>query len=238
MSKYMFYSVENNGFYSASLDQTIYHVDRNGNPDLEFRGHTNCVNSVSQVNKDELVSGSWDGTAIVWDTKTGVIKAKLEGHQHAVAVLALENGSIITGSQDKAIKIWYNYQLVKQIPAAHDDIIRAFTQVSSTGFASCSNDQTVKLWSLDGKLLKTFKGHMGFVFDVKTLSSGEIVSASDDCTVRIWNAQSGECKQILQLPRTVWSVAENSDGNLVVGTEDGSVRSFTRNPAKQLNEGP
>jgi phospholipase A-2-activating protein len=63
-----------------------------------FEGHENCVNSLSQAMPGELVSGSWDGTAIVWDTKTGKPLAKLEGHAHAVAVLSLPNGIIITGS--------------------------------------------------------------------------------------------------------------------------------------------
>ena len=44
------------------------------------------------------MSGSWDGTARVWDTKTGKCKYVLEGHSHAVSVLVLPNGIIITGS--------------------------------------------------------------------------------------------------------------------------------------------
>jgi WD40 repeat protein len=41
-----------------------------------------------------------------------------------VAVLSLPNGIIITGSQDKTIRLWYKHQLQKEIPNAHDDIIR------------------------------------------------------------------------------------------------------------------
>ena len=56
------------------------------------------MNSLSQSVEDEFVSGSWDGTAIVWDLKTGTSKEKLAGHTHATSVLTLPNGITITGS--------------------------------------------------------------------------------------------------------------------------------------------
>lgn len=37
-------------------------------------------------------------TAKIWDVETGKVKQTLEGHSHAVSVLTLENGIIITGS--------------------------------------------------------------------------------------------------------------------------------------------
>lgn len=81
----------------------------------------------------------------------------------------------------------------KEIPAAHDDIIRGLTEVPGLGFASCSNDETVKLWTTDGNLIQTFKGHTGFVFAITTLVTGEIASGGDDCTVKIWRTD-GSCK--------------------------------------------
>jgi len=123
-----------------------------------------------------------------------------------VSVLSLPNGIIITGSQDKSIRLWYRGEQQKEIANAHDDIIRAFTEVPGLGFASCSNDETVKLWSTDGELLQTFKGHQGFVFSVITLITGEIASAGDDCCVKIWQTD-GTCKQTIMLPRTIWALA-------------------------------
>ena len=60
--------VGGNGFYSASKDKKIMHVDMEGNPSKVFEGHENCVNSLSQSVPEEIVSGSWDGTARIWDT--------------------------------------------------------------------------------------------------------------------------------------------------------------------------
>ena len=36
-----------NGFYSASKDRKLMHVDGEGNPAKLFEGHENCVNSLS-----------------------------------------------------------------------------------------------------------------------------------------------------------------------------------------------
>lgn len=88
-------------------------------------------------------------TAKIWDVETGKVKETLSGHSHAVTVLSLPNGIIITGSQDKKIRFWYKGNLEKEIDA-HGDIIRDFSEVPGLGFASCSNDETVKLWTLDG----------------------------------------------------------------------------------------
>ena len=102
-------------------------------------------------------------------------------------MLALPNGVIITGSQDKAIRIWFQGELQSEIPNAHDDIIRQFSEVPGVGFVSCSNDEKVKLWTIDGKPISTFAGHQGFVFSVCTLANGELASGGDDCNVKIWD---------------------------------------------------
>ena len=87
-----------NGFFSGGKDNKIYHVDAAGNPARIFTGHDGPVSSLCQAVPEELVSGSWDGTARIWDTATGSCKKVLEAGAHAVTVLALPNGVIITGS--------------------------------------------------------------------------------------------------------------------------------------------
>ena len=198
---------------------------------MEFKGHEGAVNSVSQAIAGEMVSGSWDGTAKIWDTTTGECKQTLEGHTHAVSVLTLPNGITITGSQDKKIRLWYAGNLQKEF-VAHEDIVRGFTEVPDLGgFASISNDEMVKVWGVDGTHMMDLKGHTGFIFACDHLDTGEIVTGGDDCTVRVW--QHGECKQTIQLPKTVWSVSHNRQGDILVGCEDKKIRIFTRDPSRE-----
>ena len=91
-------SIAGTGFFSAGKDQRCVLIDIEGNPVLEYTGHTGAVNSLSQAVENELVTGSWDGTAKIWDVETGQCKSTLEGHAHAVSVLTLPNGIVITGS--------------------------------------------------------------------------------------------------------------------------------------------
>ena len=185
-------SVTGTGFFSAGKDQRIVLIDIEGNPTLEYMGHTSSVNSLSQCLPNEFVSGSWDGTAKIWDVETGQCKQTLEGHSHAVSVLTLPNGVTITGSQDKKIRLWYKGRMEKEF-LAHDDIVRGFCEVPNlNGFASISNDEIVKVWSMDGTHMIDYKGHGGFIFSVDCLETGEIVTGGDDCTVKLW--ADGECK--------------------------------------------
>lgn len=55
----------------------------------------------------------------MWDVETGACKHVLGDHAHAVAVLALEGGLVITGSQDKSVNYWDNGTKVTSF-AAHD----------------------------------------------------------------------------------------------------------------------
>ena len=82
----------------------------------------------------------------------------------------------------------------KEIPDAHDDIIRAIVNVPGVGFATASNDEKVKVWSIEGQLLNTMSGHSGFVFALIYLQSGELVSGGDDCQVKVWDIQTAQCK--------------------------------------------
>lgn len=77
------------GFFSGARDNKIMMVDLEGNPVQQLLGHQGAVNSLSQALEHELVSGSWDGTAIIWDVETGKVKETLAGHTHATSVLTL-----------------------------------------------------------------------------------------------------------------------------------------------------
>lgn len=218
--------VSGTGFFSGGKDGKIFSIDLEGNPIMEFSGHEGAVSSLSQCIEGELVSGSWDGTAKVWDTATGQVKATLDGHSHAVCVLTLPNGITITGSQDKKIRLWHAGVQHKEW-VGHEDIVRGFAEVPAiNGFASVSNDETMKLWTLEGEKLMELKGHTGFIFAVDCLETGEIVTGGDDCTVKLW--ENGACKQTIQLPKTVWSVTHNQHNDILVACENKTVYCFTR----------
>jgi len=60
-------------------------------------------------------------TAKVWDVETAKCKYTLEEHEHAVAVLAMEGGLILTGSKNGKINYWQDGKKVMSY-LAHDGI--------------------------------------------------------------------------------------------------------------------
>jgi phospholipase A-2-activating protein len=91
-------SVTGDGFFTGGKDGKAYKVDLKGNKLQTFTGHTGAVNSISQALPDEVVTGSWDGTARIWNVKTGACIKVLPDHSHATSVLTLQNEVTITGS--------------------------------------------------------------------------------------------------------------------------------------------
>jgi phospholipase A-2-activating protein len=82
-------SVAGDGFFTGGKDGKMYKVDLMGNPVMIYEGHESAVNSISQAIPEEVVSGSWDGTARLWNVETGKCTATLPDHSHATAVLTL-----------------------------------------------------------------------------------------------------------------------------------------------------
>ena len=66
--------VEGLGFFTGGSDNKVVMVDLEGTVIKEFIGHELAVNSLHQSVETELVSGSLDGTAKVWDVETGKVK--------------------------------------------------------------------------------------------------------------------------------------------------------------------
>jgi dynein assembly factor with WDR repeat domains 1 len=67
---------------------------------------TNCAFNKSG---DKFITGSYDRTCKVWDTKTGEEMLSLEEHTNVVYTMAFNNpygDKIVTGSFDRTAKIW------------------------------------------------------------------------------------------------------------------------------------
>ena len=60
--------IRSNGQIIAGCkDKNVYVLDEFGTPVTVLSGHTGPVNCVSLIDDNTAVSGSWDGTARVWD---------------------------------------------------------------------------------------------------------------------------------------------------------------------------
>lgn len=208
-------SVDNHFFFTAGKDLVINMMDCEGNLLKDFVGHQKIINSLSQAESDSFISGSWDGTALVWDIEKSVPIYQLGDHSYAVSTLALPNKKYITGSQDKKLKIWDKDKLVNTIELAHDDIIRdIILDENGNSFYTCSNDCIIKQWTMDGRLINKLAEHDGFLFTILK-KNGILFSGGDEKIVKYW--KGSKVLGDLLHPNTVWDLDMDPAGDLITG---------------------
>lgn len=201
-------------------------------------GHTSNVCSLDAQN-DQLVSGSWDCTAKVWDLHTFTCKYDLVGHTAAVwdaRIVSSTEEVYLTCSADKTIRKW-----VKGVQVAcfngHNDVVRKLLVLpGGMQFVSASNDGTLKVWDLaSGKVLHTLEGHTSFVYDIAVTSAGDIVSTAEDRSVRIW--KKGKISQVITLPcLSAWCVTVLPNDDIAVGGSGKEIYVFTTDPSRTATD--
>lgn len=227
--------LNNKGFLTAGKDKRIIQMDNEGNPIQEFIGHEGPVCSISQYSDSIFVSGSWDGTARLWNIVNGTVLGVLKDHSHAVCVSAFPDNMYITGSQDKRLRFWIKDHNTKNVDSAHEDIIRHIEPtLDYKNFYTCSNDCTIKYWNLYGQMILTLNGHDGFIFRV--LSYGDFLfSCGDDKTLKVW--YNNTFIKDLFHPNTVWDVCvDKKEGDVITACGDGVIRVYSSNKQKWLSQ--
>lgn len=222
-------------FYSGSKDKTAIRVNGEGDPLIQFVGHQGPVCSLVERGAS-LVTGSWDGTAKIWDTTSGQLQQTLDAGAHAVTVAVLPTGEIVTGSQDRSLRVFQGAECKHRVSEAHMDIIRAIS-TSSTHLITASNDNFLKMWSFDGCEMAQLGGHQSFVYGVTHSHDNQIIlSSSDDCTLKLWSTNDLQCKQSIIHAGTVWQSLALANGDVVTCCSDSVVRVWTRDPARMAAE--
>ncbi|EMG49588.1 DOA1 Protein DOA1 [Candida maltosa Xu316] len=223
---------------SGGQDAMIYLSDLHGDDKYQLIGHQGNVCSLS-YSHGQLISSSWDCTAIVWNLEEFVPKLILSGHESSVwDCKVLGEDKYLTCSADKTIRLWQGKYEIRQF-SGHSDVIRKLLILpNGKEFLSCSNDGTIKLWDLEtGKVLKTFYGHESFVYDLALLPGGKFASTGEDRTTRIWDLSSGNIVQVITLPCiSVWCIAVFENGDFAVGGSDNLIRVFTTDPERIASE--
>lgn len=141
-----------------------------------LKGHEKPVTSLSLVKSGDgtpyLVTGSWDGTAKLWDLGRQAMLATLPDHENSVCVTGLMADSaaaaphvvhIATGSagvaqnnqvQDHTVRIWTVNVQTGQVTCTasvandHEGSIRGIASLNEY-IGTCSNDGTVRLRTRD-----------------------------------------------------------------------------------------
>ncbi|KAI8922975.1 WD40-repeat-containing domain protein [Entophlyctis helioformis] len=200
--------------------------------DLETRdcdivyGHSDTVLALAASTDGRLViSGAKDRTAMLWRVDMSQPSkdrfqplATVAGHTEPVTAVAVSRratappsgatftsaaaGFVITGSQDRTIKVWDLKSIENGKPKArytfqaHDkDIQSVAVAPNDRMFASAGLDKVAKLWNVaDGSLVGTFKGHKRGIWCVRFSPVDQVIATtSTDKTIKLWNIHDFSC---------------------------------------------
>ncbi|KAF2164646.1 hypothetical protein M409DRAFT_67767 [Zasmidium cellare ATCC 36951] len=82
-------------------------MDKESEPKhLAFRAHHRHVVTCLLFDSDKILTGSDDTKINVYDTKTGALRTRLEGHEGGVWALQYEGDILVSGSTDRSVRVW------------------------------------------------------------------------------------------------------------------------------------
>jgi F-box and WD-40 domain protein CDC4 len=90
-----------------------------------FPAHPNHVITCLQFDDDKILTGSDDTLIHVYDTRTGVLRKRLEGHEGGVWALQYEGNVLVSGSTDRSVRVWdIEKGLCTQVFHGHTSTVR------------------------------------------------------------------------------------------------------------------
>ncbi|KAI9303753.1 WD40-repeat-containing domain protein [Cunninghamella echinulata] len=226
--------LSNDFILSAARDKSVRSWTRTGpnefSPHNTYLGHQHFVNALVAIpptnehHQGLFASAGSDKLILVYEPYNPSSPLyTLVGHAENVCALSITpNGDIISGSWDKKVIVWRNYQQ-KYVLEGHTAAVWAVLGIDDDTILTASADKTIRLWK-NGKQTKVFNGHTDAVRGLTLVPNIGFASCSNDGTIRIWSFD-GECLQELYGHTSfVYSVATLSTGEIVSAGEDRTVR--------------
>ncbi|KAI9595074.1 WD40-repeat-containing domain protein [Syncephalis fuscata] len=207
-----------------------------------FAGHSDAV-TCGQFTRDgkAIVSGSEDGSLIVWDPKTAAAVTRITGddarfHSGVVTALAVNHDStlVATGASDNTVKLihLHNGQILGSLENNTDAVESVDFNDNMPLLAAGSLDGTVNIWDTTTFRLRHTLQHEDAVIRTRWVPSTTwLITCSADCTVRIWDGLTGQClKEWHGHQETILDFAISCDKKtLVTGADDGVALVFRYN---------
>jgi len=193
--------------------------------------HKDMVHGV-RITADGMrgVSGSRDGTMLVWDLEKGKCIRSLRGHTNAILSVCVSSDDriVVSASADRTLRVWdlKSGKCMEKLKGHTDWVFDVCVTPDGKKGISASKDNTMKIWDLGkGSCLRTLVDHTDSITGIRiTTDGGMVVSGSLDQTLRLWDLKSGENVALYCAGISISAMSEiTDDASFVYGTKAGEV---------------
>lgn len=143
---------------------------------IAFRAHQRHVVTCLQFDTDKILTGSDDTNINVYDTKTGALRNRLEGHEGGVWALQYEGNTLVSGSTDRSVRVWdIEKGKCTQVFQGHTSTVRCLVILKPTKVGE----------TLDGR-------------PIMMPTEDLIITGSRDSSLRVWKLPPPGDRSIIQ----------------------------------------
>ena len=144
---------------------------------IAFKAHQRHVVTCLQFDNDKILTGSDDTNINVYDTRTGALRARLEGHEGGVWALQYEGNVLVSGSTDRSVRVWdIERGICTQVFQGHTSTVRCLQILTPTQVGTAS----------DGRAIMMPKQPL-------------IITGSRDSSLRVWKLPKSDDPPFIQI---------------------------------------
>lgn len=160
---------------TGCMDCVIRIFDLTGNPISELVGHSKGIISLSWTSSYYLLSGSWDGTAKIWNISNASCVCTMSNHENGVHILGLSNNRVATTSSGES---------VNNKPA---NFKLRIWDIAALPNPENSSSTSSSVRTYEAKLLSTIEDHNGPIRSICSLNmdsfEGYATTSNDGSTI-------------------------------------------------------
>jgi WD40 repeat protein len=213
-------------------------------------GETVEYAAISEDGK-RVLSGSVDGTAILWDRQTGKMIRSLGPAKGRIisAIFSPDGRRALIAGEDKVIRLWdvESGRLIREFKGHEEWVFSlAFSPDGRVAYSTSGGpdlwhdgkDSAVRVWDVEtGLQIRKLEGHKGRVLSVAVSPDGRQVLTGGGASVILWDAASGKLVRRLEGHTAPLSrVSFLPDGNRAVsGSYDRTIRLWDLKTGKELH---